>query len=152
MGSTGLPRLLPPHVALALLALGALMHFAVPASIRGDFRCLPCGATLAALGFATMIWAWWLFRRAGTTIRPADQPSHLVTAGPYRVSRNPMYLGIVAILLGIAVAVGSWPMLVAPAGFVATMSLVFIPFEERRLKSILGEAYDSYARRVRRWL
>jgi protein-S-isoprenylcysteine O-methyltransferase Ste14 len=150
MGSAGLPRFVPPHVALALLALGVAGHFAMPAGVR--FRCLPCGAALAALGLSTMIWAFWLFRRAGTTIRPTDAPSCLVTTGPDRVSRNPMYVGITAILLGIAVAVGSWPMLVAPVGFVATMSIVFIPFEERRLKGILGEAYESYTRRVRRWL
>ena len=148
----GFLRLKPPHFAVALLAIGVAGHFAVPASIRGGFRCLPCGAALCAAGLGTMVWAWWLFRRAGTPIRPTDAPARLVAGGPYRVSRNPMYLGIVAILLGVAVVLGSWPMLVAPAGFVATMSLTFIPFEERRLHATFGEAYASYVRRVRRWL
>jgi protein-S-isoprenylcysteine O-methyltransferase Ste14 len=63
-----------------------------------------------------------------------------------------MYLGIVVILLGIALWFGSWPMLVAPVGFFVFMSLVFIPYEERMLHDIFGEAYTSYARRVRRWI
>ena len=146
------PRLKPPHVAFALIALGVAAHFAVPEPVRGHFRCLPGGAVLFAAGFGTMIWAWWLFRRAGTPIRPTDRPARLVTAGPYRISRNPMYLGIVAMLLGIALAVGSWPMLIAPVGFFAFMSAVFIPFETERLRRIFGEEYDSYAKRVREWI
>jgi protein-S-isoprenylcysteine O-methyltransferase Ste14 len=63
-----------------------------------------------------------------------------------------MYLGIVVMLLGIALFVGSWPMLIPPLGFFVLMSLVFIPFEEQRLRQVFGEAYDSYARRVRRWI
>ena len=76
----------------------------------------------------------------------------LVTAGPYRFTRNPMYLGIFIMLVGIAVWVGSLPMFIAPVGFVLLMSWVFIPYEEQRLGEAFGEAYREYSTKVRRWL
>ena len=72
--------------------------------------------------------------------------------GPFRFTRNPMYLGITIMLLGIAVAVGSPAMLIAPMGFFAIMSLVFIPYEEGRLREFFPKDYLDYTQRVRRWL
>jgi protein-S-isoprenylcysteine O-methyltransferase Ste14 len=63
-----------------------------------------------------------------------------------------MYLGIVVMLLGIALWLGSWPMLIAPVGFLVFMSLVFVPYEEQRVLETFGDAYASYAQRVRRWI
>ena len=154
-GVTELMRLIqlkPPHVAGILIAVSVGLHFLVPKSSRGSLSCLTCSAVAFLLGFGGMIWAWWLFRRAGTPIRPTAQAVSLVTSGPFRLSRNPMYLGIVVMLLGIALLVGSWPMLIAPLGFFVFMSQVFIPFEEQRLRQVFGESYDSYTRRVRRWI
>jgi len=105
-----------------------------------------------AVGLGVMMWAWWLFRKSGTPTRPTHQATALVTSGPFRFSRNPMYLAIVVIMLGLAVWVGSLPMLIAPVGFFAFMSLVFIPYEERRLRETFGDAYLSFAQRVRRWI
>jgi protein-S-isoprenylcysteine O-methyltransferase Ste14 len=99
-----------------------------------------------------MMWAWALFRRTGTPIRPTDSATTIVAAGPFRISRNPMVLGILFMLLGIAWAVGTWPMLIAPAGFLLVMSAVFIPYEEKRLEANLGVSYNVYRKRVRRWI
>ena len=63
-----------------------------------------------------------------------------------------MYLGITIALMGIAIVVGSLPMLIAPVGFFAIINMVFIPYEERRLEQIFGEEYIDYKRQVRRWL
>lgn len=147
-----LVRLKPPHIAFLLCGAGAGLHFAVPAPYRAGPHCLTCGIAVAALGLAVMIWSWWLFRRAGTPIRPWDRATRLVMGGPFRFSRNPMYAGVTAILLGIALVVGSWPMLVAPAGFVLIMSLVTIPYEEKRLRDAFGDEYEAYVARVRRWI
>ena len=142
----------PPQVAWLLLAVSVGLHFALPAEYRLDFACRACGILAFALGFIMMMWAWWLFRRSSTAIRPADQASSLITGGPFRFSRNPMYTGMVAMLLGVAVWLGSWPMLIAPVGFFVCMSRVFIPYEEQRLRDTFGEAYTAYARKVRRWM
>jgi protein-S-isoprenylcysteine O-methyltransferase Ste14 len=147
-----LVKIKPPQLAWLLIALSVGLHVALPKEYRGDFSCAVCGVVSLALGFFVMTWAWWLFKRSGTPIRPTDRASFLVTSGPFRFTRNPMYLGILAILVGITLWLGSWPMLVAPVGFFVFMSFFFIPHEERMLRDIFGEAYTSYSRRVRRWI
>jgi protein-S-isoprenylcysteine O-methyltransferase Ste14 len=63
-----------------------------------------------------------------------------------------MYLGVTVILLGVAIWVGSLPMLIAPVGFFGIMSVFRIPDEEQRLREIFGATYEDYTRRVRRWI
>jgi protein-S-isoprenylcysteine O-methyltransferase Ste14 len=105
------------------------------------------GAGLLLVG-----WALGLFRRRGTTFEPFGQPAALVTTGPYRISRNPMYLGMLLVMVGGALLAGSAPALVAPVGFVLTMNATQIPQEEAALEAAFGPAYRTYRRRVRRWL
>jgi protein-S-isoprenylcysteine O-methyltransferase Ste14 len=147
-----LVKLKPPLVACLLLALSAGLHFVLPQASRRQFACLICGVTAIAIGFGVLMWAWGLFRKSGTSTRPTHHATALVTSGPFRFSRNPMYLAIVIMLLGIAAWVGSLPMLIAPVGFFAFTSLVFIPYEERRLRETFGAAYLSFTQRVRRWI
>ncbi len=128
------------------------LHFALPTKYRLDFACPGCGITAFVFGFVLMMWAWLLFRQSGTPASPRGRASSLITSGPFRFSRNPMYLGIVTMLLGIALWLGSWPMLIAPVGFFVFMTLVRIPYEEQRLGDIFGEGYAFYRRRVRRWI
>ncbi len=142
----------PPHVALLLLAVGAGGHFLLSPENRRPFACLPCGVTAIVLGFGLILWVGALFRRRGTTVRPTERATSLVTSGPFRFSRNPMYLGMTFVLLGVALGVGSLPMLIAPVGFFGIMSVFRIPEEEQRLRKIFGDTYEDYTRRVRRWI
>jgi protein-S-isoprenylcysteine O-methyltransferase Ste14 len=99
-----------------------------------------------------VVWSWVLFRLAQTTINPFGRASCLVTMGPYRFSRNPMYLGLVAILVGVVLLLGSVsPVLVVPA-FAWLMQKRVIEPEERQLEEAFGEEYRTYRQRVRRWL
>ena len=75
-----------------------------------------------------------------------------MVSGPYRLTRNPMYLGLVSISLGIAVWVGSLPMFAVPLLVFATANRVHIPFEEAKMRRRFGEAYDRYTRQTRRWI
>lgn len=147
-----LTNLKPPQIVWALLAVSVGLHFALPTEYRLNFSCRTCGITAFVLGFILTMWALWLFRQSGTSAYPTARASLLVTSGPFRFSRNPMYLGIVVMLLGITLWLGSWPMLIAPIGFLVVMSLVGIPHEEQALRDTFGEVYASYARRVRRWI
>ena len=81
---------------------------------------------------------------------PANQK--LVTTGPYRFTRNPMYLGLTIATFGIAVWVGAWPMFIVPAAVFLTAGLVHIPFEEAKMRRQFGTNYDDYTRKVRRWV
>ncbi|MDP3980950.1 MAG: isoprenylcysteine carboxylmethyltransferase family protein [Chlamydiota bacterium] len=142
----------PPIIAGLLIAVSVVLHFALPKEYRLDFACRACGIVAFAVGFIVMVWAWWLFRQLGTPALPTNRASSLVTTGPFRFSRNPMYLGIVIMLFAIVLWVGSWPMLIAPVGFFVFMSLVRIPYEEQQLRDIFGEDYTSYTENIRRWI
>ena len=94
-----------------------------------------------------------LFRREGTELNPASTTNRkLVTRGPFRFTRNPMYLGLVIATLGIAFWVGAWPMFLAPLAVFATTNWVHIPFEEASMRRQFGAEFDAYVSRVRRWI
>ncbi len=113
----------------------------------------PLGLILVVVGFVPPVWAVVLFRKEGTEINPTSAANRkLVTGGPYGFTRNPMYLGLVVITLGIAVWVGAWPMVLAPIAVFATAHWVHIPFEEAKMRRQFAEAFDAYAGRVRRWI
>jgi len=90
--------------------------------------------------------------RALNAIQFVSANHKLVTSGPYRFTRNPMYLGLVIVTLGIAVWVGAWPMFIAPIAIFATINWVHIPFEEAKMHRQFGATYDGYVGRVRRWV
>jgi protein-S-isoprenylcysteine O-methyltransferase Ste14 len=113
----------------------------------------PLGMVLVAAGCALAVWAAVLFRREGTEINPTSPSNRaLVTHGPYQFTRNPMYLSLVILTLGIAIWVGAWPMFAAPVAVFATANFVHIPFEEAKMRGQFGTAYDDYVARVRRWI
>jgi protein-S-isoprenylcysteine O-methyltransferase Ste14 len=92
------------------------------------------------------------FRRAKTTVKPFEESSALVTGGAFRVSRNPMYLGFLLILFGIAILLGSLAPFVVVLVFPILMDQVFIQVEERRLEDKFGQSWLEYKARVRRWI
>ena len=113
----------------------------------------PLGIALIVIGIVVAVAAAGLFRRAGTTLHPeATEHRALVTAGPFRFTRNPMYLSLVIVTFGIAVWVGAWPMFLAPVAIFATANWVHIPFEEANMRRQFGAAFDAYAESVRRWI
>ena len=142
----------PPQIALAYLFFALGLHSILKPRIIFSFNHQAWGILTAILGFIVMFWAWTLFRKNKTAIRPTQKPSVFVTEGPYEWSRNPMYLGIVLILWGIALHLGTLIMFFAPAAFFLTINNVFIPYEEKKLKRVFGDSYLEYQNRVRRWL
>jgi len=145
-------RVLPPvYFLLALMAMVAL-HYLVPIAqlINSLFRYT--GIVLVVSAIALVLWAAVLFRRAGTTIKPFQKSSALITGGPYRITRNPIYVGMVGALIGTAVLLGSVaPFLVIPA-FAALIQSKFIRAEEAALERTFGSVFLDYKSKVRRWL
>jgi len=142
----------PPRIAQSLTLLALLLHWATP---LGDLSVtgLPIAGTLLGLtGFLLMLRAWWLFRQAATAICPTAASSRLITDDVYRLTRNPMYLGMEAMLLGLALAMGTLPFYAAATAFVLLIDRVFIPFEEEKMTREFGDAYSRYCERTRRWL
>ena len=134
-----------------MLAAAAL-QLALP-SLWPRLPSLPAsGLAIGVLGFVIMLRAWWLFRQRNTAICPAAKTTSLVTDDIYRLTRNPMYLGIVLMLLGVAVATGSAPCYVAGLLFFLIVDHAFCPFEEQKLEQAFGIEYLRYRHGVRRWL
>jgi protein-S-isoprenylcysteine O-methyltransferase Ste14 len=110
------------------------------------------GLVPVLLGAAINVLADRQFKRAGTTVKPFEVSSALVTDGIFRFTRNPMYLGMLCMLVGVAMLLRELtPWLVAPV-FAAVMQSVFVRSEERMLEEHFGEAWRAYAARVRQWI
>lgn len=146
------PLDLPPVYLVLSMGAMAVLHFGFPIAqpIREPYRY--AGAVLIALAGALGAWGVVLFRRARTGVVPFSEATTLVTSGPYRFTRNPMYLGMAGILAGTAIWLGSLtPWLVLPA-FVGIIAQRFIAPEEAMLERTFGERYARYCEAVRRWL
>ena len=148
-------RFPPPLLFGGGFLAGWLLHRARPfhlfsAALAGirpglGWSILVAGLALSFSGIAT-------FLRAGTAVIPHHPASRLVTDGPYRFTRNPMYLGLTLAYLGGVVLVDSvWPLLLLPFVLFA-LTVAVIRREERYLAAAFGDAYAAYRRRVRRWL
>lgn len=110
------------------------------------------GAALAAASVALMIWAALAFRRAGTTIVPHREPSALVATGPFRFSRNPIYLADLGILTGWSLWLGTPLGLLLVWPLKSVLERRFVRPEETVLARDLGQPYLEWKARVRRWL
>lgn len=107
---------------------------------------------IACLGLALAVSCFILFARRRTTIMPSGHPSRLVLDGPYRFTRNPMYLALVLSYVGLCLQLGLlWAVALLPLPWLA-LQLYVIPFEEARLRNEFGRQYSAYRARVRRWL
>jgi protein-S-isoprenylcysteine O-methyltransferase Ste14 len=146
---------IPPPVVAAVIAAAMWGASSLPPSLplAADLRHFLAGA-LAIAGVAFDLLGLFAFHRASTTINPLEpgRASALVTGGVYRVTRNPMYLGL-ALLLGAWTVHLSmlWPM-AGPVLFVLYIDRLQIAPEERVMRSKFGDDYVQYAARVRRWL
>ena len=146
-------KLPPPVWALAytFIAVGASYLIGWP-QIPGP-PLVWLGVVLIVLGIGLSVTAAMLFRREDTEVNPTSPANRkLVTSGPFRRTRNPMYLGLVLATLGIALWVGAWPMLLAPIAVFATTNWVHIPFEEEKMRRQFGPSFDAYANKTRRWI
>lgn len=146
------PGLLPPANFLACWLGGVGMHLVVPIAqfIHWPFRL--AGLIPFLLGGWITAWADQTFKRRGTTVKPHHDPSVLVSTGPFRISRHPMYLGMTMVLLGIAVLSGSVSAFLSPIVFALIMHVKFIPREEQTMQRVFGEQFTTYKGRVRTWL
>ncbi len=91
------------------------------------------------------------FKSVGTNVNTFDAPTRLVTEGLFKYSRNPMYLGLVLILVGVWILLGSVTPLVGVVGFILVTDRWYIAYEEQRLNETFGQAYEAYRVRTRRW-
>lgn len=146
-------KVYPPIILLVCLSLAyGLSHFlpllALPTILFGMHRYVALAGILLALS------GIWEFRKAKTTINPTkpEKSSHLVTGGIYRITRNPMYLGMLFIIVAAIFKFGNYYGFIALPVFILYITQFQIKPEERIIESIFGEEYVRYKKQVRRWL
>lgn len=144
-----------PWVFTIAYLVGYGAQFLVPVSI-GESVWLTftevLGISLLVVGAVLAFWAQWIFHKVHTTTVPYGTSTKLVDWGPYRFSRNPMYLGLFLFFAGVSVALTFvWSLLIL-LGVMYYLNSAVVPLEERQLARSFKEAYQSYFREVRRWL
>ena len=152
MNTSTLLTVKPPRIAFALVAIAAVAAWLLPAQPKLFNAPLIVAMVLAAAGFLVMMAGWWQFRDREVLICPTEPTRVLITDGVYRFTRNPMYLGMLLMLVGLATWAGDLSFYIAAALFFLVMDRVFCPYEEEKLHRSFGSAYLDYRLRVRRWL
>lgn len=136
LAGLGLQHLLP--LSLTAINIANVVHF--------------IGKGLAGVGVLLALCCVGMFLLSRTTLIPFGTAAQMLTQGPYRISRNPMYVSLVLVYLGVAaILTQAWPLLLLPLPITVLHGIV-IPFEETRMREVFGEAFDHYCTRVRRWL
>lgn len=144
--------LIHPGIVAGLIPYWLLRQSHLSLSFYLNIRSI-AGVGFMILGFGIMAYCIFHFGRYGRgTLSPADKTQYLVLSGLYRYSRNPMYIGVLLILVGEALAVGTWILVFYTLLVFALFNFFILVIEEPRLKRDFGKPYLDYCQRVRRWL
>ena len=148
-------RIPPPLLFVGTFFLGVGLQHVVPVTVGPSPATRAThfvGLGLAACGVLLALSCVGIFLSARTTLVPFGTASNLITRGPYRFTRNPMYLSLLLVYLGVVgLLVQPWSLLLLPLP-VAMINIIVIPFEEARLRQFFGPAFQEYCATVRRWL
>ena len=152
--SRTLLRIPVPWVFVLMYLVGAGVEAAFhPGGFVRDYTWLtPFGLVVFALGALLAGWGWTIFHRAKTTRVPGENSTSLVTWGPYRFTRNPMYVGLSLAYIGEAAIQHQLVPLVLLPLVIVYLNQVVIPVEEERLRAVFGQEYEQYRSKVGRWI
>ena len=143
---------MPTTYLLIFMTVAVCLHYIFPIKkiLGSPYSYL--GAVLIFVGCILNIWADRIFNKDKTTVKPYKIPTTLEESGPFRISRNPMYLGMASILAGVSLVLGSINTFFIPLLFILLVEILFIPDEEENLRETFGDRYIAYKARVRRWI
>ena len=142
----------PPRIALALTLIAAALHRTLNIWDKFRYSSLWGGVIIGVIGFSLMMWSWSVFKMRNAPICLPAGSTILITDGPYRSSRNPMYLGMIFMMLGLALYVGTPPFYLSAVAYFAIINFIFCPYEENKLSNSFGDEYVNYKNCVRRWI
>jgi protein-S-isoprenylcysteine O-methyltransferase Ste14 len=140
----------PTTPFMILLILSMLFYF-IPIKIS-LFPYNYLGIILILFGGLLNIWSDQLFKKVKTNIKYHKTPSKLLISGPFKISRNPIYLGMFLILLGVVILIQNPLSLIFPIIFIIIIEKRYIPIEEKNMKKTFGKQYLNYKNKVRRWI
>ena len=145
-------RFLPPTHFFTYLIISVILHLILPIKQIISFPYNLLGIILIIAGIILNLWADRIFKDQKTTVKPDEKPTSLIDYGPFKISRNPMYLGMTIILVGAGIILGSISSFSGSLLFLLVMGFYFIPDEERKMKESFGSDFEDYKKKVRRWI
>ena len=145
-------KIYPPHIVLGSLLLCTILNYFYPYERIIAFPNNLFGIALAIFSIFLGAKSFALFKKYKTNIKPDDKPLKFIKGGAYHYTRNPIYVSMLLLLLGIAIVVGKTIFFIGPAIFFALANFYFIPFEEKNLKKAFGKKYLEYKKEVGRWI
>src|SRR6266511_4264881 len=145
-------KYVPASTLVASIVIAVALHYLIPITTAIPFPYNFLGLLVIGFGMYLAFQSVRLLRLHNTTIEPSGSPSSLVMQCPYSYSRNPIYLGVLLIVLGTAITLSSLSSFIAPLIFFLVVNTIIIPFEEKRLQKNFGIDYERYKGSVRRWI
>ena len=142
----------PPLIFLGCAAVGSLLHFIFPIRVMRYSVSHSLGVGLAVVSVSLGAWAVRAMKAAGTSIRPDRPALTIVRTGPYRFTRNPMYLSLCLLQLALGFVLDGWIALLFTIPLVLILHFGVIRREESYLEAKFGEQYLAFKRKVRRWI
>ena len=143
---------MPPVYFYVLFVLTVSVPIFLPLPRLIDLPYSLLGWIFIVLGVILNFWSDSLFKKKKTTIKPGGKATYLIDFGPFKFSRNPIYLGMTLILLGVVFLFGSPVLFLFPFIFFLLMQQIFIPMEEKEMERSFGKNYVEYKKHVRRWI
>jgi protein-S-isoprenylcysteine O-methyltransferase Ste14 len=145
--------LIPPVlVALCLLLMSALNYSFPIDEIFSANRTSHLGLPLIMLGLSFILFTAYNFKKVQTNIHTFHNPNKLVTSGLFKISRNPIYLGFMFILIGATFLFNAMSTFIGPVIFFLSANFWYIPYEEKAAEEAFGQDYLAYKNKVRRWI
>jgi len=141
----------PPFLTLLGLILQGFLFSFLPFYSFNYFPTI-LGIALVLIGVGSIVYLLGLFKKKETAILPDGDPEVLLTDGPYRYSRNPIYISMTIILIGSAMLYNCLSAFIIPILFMILVKNIWIDYEETKLKKIFGQEYLNYQKKVRRWI
>ena len=145
-------KIRPPFIAIYYLLIAIGLNYLIPTKKLIFVPYNLFGILIIIGGISLIVFCTLLFKKKGTPKSPFKKPTLMITSGPYKFTRNPMYVGVTSVSLGIAILFGTLIMFLAPLAFFLTINFTFISKEEKLLENLFGQNYIDYKKKVRRWL
>lgn len=145
-------KVLPPTYFLIAIILMVLLHFIAPFRRVITMPWILTGILPLVIGLWLNVRADNQFKLAETTVKPFQESTALVSHDVFSFSRNPMYLGMASVLIGIALLLGSITPCIVVLLFIVLIDRIFIQKEETMLLQTFGEEFEKYRQSVRRWI
>ena len=139
----------PPVILLVSIVLQIILLFSFPISV--DLSSL-LGLILILSGISLVFVSFRLMRKMKTTFIPDGTPEVLISSGPFKFSRNPIYLGMLTILVGVAFLMSSLSAIIIAFVFGTIINFTWIAHEEKKLHELFSEDWENYSSKVRRWI